>query len=302
MPVIRLAIHAMATRFELVLDGDDDVALRAAGEEALEAIAETEQRLSAFDPGSLVTALNTRGVHGPVVLDDDMLDVLELCEDVTRDSGGAFDITVAELLEAWGFRDRAASPAFARPARGAGTERVVIDRAERTARLACPGVRIDLGGIGKGVGLDAAAGVLREHAVNRALVHGGTSSAVAIGRPPGRDGWGVSIGETGWTATLHDMALSVSAPSGRMTVVDGVRIGHVIDPRCGRPARGVRLAAVVAPTAALADAWSTALVVLGTRPAGMPRSLNSLVIDDNGVAATGGVARDVFERKERRAS
>jgi thiamine biosynthesis lipoprotein len=302
VPVTRLAIHAMATRFELVLDGNDDVALCAAGEEALQAIAETERRLSFFDPGSLVTALNTRGVHGPVGMADDMLDLIELCADVTRDSDGAFDITVAAMMEAWGFRDRAASPALAPRARGAGMQRIAIDRAGRTARIACPGVRIDLGGIGKGVGLDAAAGVLRDHAVKRALVHGGTSSAVAIGRPPGRDGWGVAIGETGWTATLHDMALSVSAPSGRTTVVDGARVGHVIDPRCGRPARGVRLTAVVAPTAALADAWSTALVVLGTRPAGMPESLTSLVIDDDGVAETGGVALHVFGRKERVAS
>ncbi|MCP3904405.1 MAG: FAD:protein FMN transferase [Planctomycetes bacterium] len=300
MPIVRLAIHAMATRFELVLDGDDDVALRAAGEEALEAIAETERRLSLFDPGSLVTRLNTRGAQRPVTMDDDMLDLLELCRDVHRDSDGAFDITVAALMEAWGFRDTGASRASALRTRDTGMECIAIDRAEGTAGIERFGVRLDLGGIGKGVALDAAADVLREHEVPRALLHGGTSSVVAIGRPPGLGGWGVAIGPAPWAATLRDTALSVSAPSGRTTVVDGERVGHVIDPRRRRPVRGVRVTAVVAPTATLADAWSTALVVLGARPARMPANLNSLVIDnDSDAVTTGGIGLDVFEAKER---
>lgn len=284
VPLVRMATDAMATRFELVLDGPDEAALRAAGEDALEAIIEAERRLSAFAPGSLLSYVNREAAAGPVRIDADLLELLELCRRVTGQSGGAFDVTVGPLMRAWGFRGEAAAPTAGRrdAGGGVGMDAVVIDRAASTVAFDRPGVALDLGGVAKGHGLDLAAASLRESGVERALLHGGTSSVVAIGAPPERTGWGVAIGGgSGVRALLHDAVLSVSAGMARTTTLDGEQVGHVMDPRTGAPpasGRSVRLAAVAGPgSAAAADAWSTALCVLGRRPRGMPAALASLI-------------------------
>jgi thiamine biosynthesis lipoprotein len=105
--------------------------------------------------------------------------------------------------------------------------------------------------------------VLREAGVASAFLHGGTSSVVAIGAPPGEAGWRVAIrdprgGPAVATVALCDEALGVSAPHGRIAACGA---GHVLDPRSGQPVARGSLAAVVHDTATLADAWSTALLV-----------------------------------------
>lgn len=114
--------------------------------------------------------------------------------------------------------------------------------------------------------------MLRSSGVSSALLHGGTSTVVALGAPPGEPGWRVAVETAPGSgpapvAVLRDAALSVSAPHGR-TLADGS--GHVLDPRTGAPAEGPGVAAVIASSARWADAWSTALLVLGALPPGAP--------------------------------
>ena len=153
----------------------------------------------------------------------------------------------------------------------------LVDLDAGAVRFRKPGVRLDLGGIGKGFALDLAVEALREAGVDSALIHGGASTIVAIGSPPPSppppsppeaDGWRIALAPEPDAphVLLRDAALAVSAPTGRMIERDGQRLGHVMDPAAGRPVEGVSLAAVVAPSATVADAWSTALLVTGTHP------------------------------------
>ncbi|MEB3323247.1 MAG: FAD:protein FMN transferase [Synechococcaceae cyanobacterium] len=248
--VVRLATDAMGTRFEVVLDGEDPHRLRPVGEAALAEIEEWHDRLSRFDAGSFVAHLNARAGREPVPLDADMFELLSACAAVHDASEGAFDVTV-------------------------GTGPLMLDGRSRTVRFAGDGTAIDLGGIGKGHALDRAAAVLREHGVARALLHGGTSSVVAIGGPPGAAAWRVALRLDHGAAVAHlrDAALSVSGAHER----DGEPLAHVVDPRIAAPAPLARVAAVVGPSAREADAWSTALLVLGRRPAAIPDHLATLI-------------------------
>ena len=268
--LLRLATHAMGTRFELVLVAEgsalDATNLRAAGEEALAEIEECDRRLSLFARDSLLGHVNRTCATRAVRLDRDTYRMLELCDEVWRASRGAFDPTIAPLMEARGFRAPEARPrgvdaALAR----VGWDAVELDRGRATIRFRRPGLALDLGGVAKGHGLDLAARCLREAGVERALLHGGTSTVVAIGAPPGADGWRVAV--SSWTrapvALLADACLSVSAPNGRTVEQAGEVFGHVLDPRSGSSAHGLACAAVIAGRAALADAWSTALLVAG---------------------------------------
>jgi thiamine biosynthesis lipoprotein len=169
-----------------------------------------------------------------------------------------------------------------------------LDARASTVAFACPGVQLDLGAIGKGYAVERAADILRESGATSALIHGGTSSIHALGRPPEAESWQVAIelhsdSASGQLATpapprlrgqprgqsrpapprapvvvsLKDESLSVSAVWGRYLDAGVRRYGHVLDPRSGVPVEGAVLGAVLLPSATETDALSTALLVLG---------------------------------------
>lgn len=290
----------MATRFELVLCGEDEAGLVAAGEAALAEIAEVERRLNLFDPSSLLARVNRQAAQRPVEVDGDTFALLELCAEVHAASQGAFDPTVAPLAGALGLQPGSpcAGGDLDAARRAVGWEAVALDGEGGTVRFLRPGMALDLGGIAKGHALDLAVEVLVEAGVVRALLHGGTSTAIALGPPPGQSGWRIALGphREGGSCVLAAGALSVSAPHGRFLEREGQRLTHVLDPRRGLPTGGSALAAVLAPSGALADAWSTGLLA-GAPPscAGGPDRAARLVRLDGGWEDWGGAAGGRFE-------
>ncbi len=321
----------MATRFEIVLHGENPVALRAAGEEALAEIERLEARLSLFRPDSEIARVNTRAAHEPIRVTPEVFALLQHCQQLTEETGGAFDITVAPLMRCWGFHGESGKVptpealAAARACVGMGL--VEFDSQRFTVRFAREGVMLDLGAIGKGYAVEQAVNILCEAGVASALIHGGTSTAYAIGRPPDADCWKVAIdrpAERGQpcppeqrsrtstrgqdcprserrltTVPLKDEALSVSAVWGRSFVAEGKVYGHEIDPRTGWPSNAAVLAAVVSPSATESDALSTALITVGLAGretiARLRPGLRSLVVAQSGAelqVAAQGIAVD----------
>ena len=271
---VRLARLAMRTRFEVVItDTDDPARLQAAGEEALDEIGRCESLLSAYRDDAELFRINARAGDEAVRVDPRMLAFLLRARELSTLSAGTCDPTAGALVACWraaGEHGQVPDDAAIAAARGAcGMDRVLLDETARTVRFARPGMRLDPGAIGKGYALERAASLLRESGVHSALLHGGTSTVTAIGRPPGQDAWPVAIrhplkADTSLaTALLHDTSLSVSAGHGRAFTVGERSYGHVIDPRSGWPVAGNLLAAVIHPSALASDALSTALLVLG---------------------------------------
>ncbi len=307
MPTVTLALHAMATRFELVLHGDDAVALRAAGEEALAEIERLENRLSLFRPASEIAHINSRAAEEPVRVSPEVYGLLQRAREISQQTGGAFDITIAPLVRCWGFHSgigrRPGAHELAEAKSKVGMHLVQFDARELTIQFAIPGMMLDLGAIGKGYAIERAVELLREAGVASAFLHGGTSTAYALGSPPDAEAWKVAVdypdlpsdsrsslaGEgngrennssvltivTGQkdqpdeqgrllaTIPLKDEALSVSAVWGRCFRFEGKVLGHIIDPRSGTPADRALLAAVALRSATDSDAFSTALLTLG---------------------------------------
>lgn len=281
MPVVQLACQAMATRFELVLHGDDPVHLRAAGEEALAEIVRLEARLSFYRPTSDLSRINRQAADAPVAVEPWLFALLDRARQLSEETDGAFDPTVAPLMRCWGFVNHtghlpdAAALAAARAC--TGMHRVVLDPAAHTVAFTQPGIELDLGGIGKGYAVDEAIRLLRELGITTALLHGGTSTVYALGHPPEAAAWQVALPLPGTDDTplavvpLREEALSVSAVWGKAFVAEGRTYGHVLDPRRGHPVEGAVMAAVVAPSATDTDARSTALLVQGAEALFDPR-------------------------------
>lgn len=319
MTEVLLACQAMATRFEFALYGDDAARLRAAGEEALAEVARLHRELNAFDPTSRVGRINRESAKASVQVSAEIFCLLSDAARLTERTDGAFDLTVGPLLHAWGFRGKSAGPvseeAISEASKLVGMDRVLLDPDRRTVGFARPGMRIDLGGIAKGFALDVAANVLTEAGVTCALLHGGTSTVRAVGSDVNGRPWRIAVRSpfSDSSATpigvveLIDEAMSVSAVSGRYIERDGEVLGHVLDPRSGRPVRSADLAVVVVPSGADADALSTGLLVLGPdglatlrrRVTGFRGAVyaRGSVGDGDRLEGTDGIFAEVFERK-----
>jgi len=273
-PVI-LSVNAMATRFEIVLCGAERSRLRAAGEEALAEIAALDRQLSFYSPHSEISLMNARASREPVKIEPRLFQLLQAARDLTQSTEGAFDITIAPLMEAWGLAGGdghvPTSDQLELAMQLVGIELIHLDDDHCTVRFEREGVKIDLGAIGKGYAIDRAVEILQDSGVESALIHGGTSTIYAIGTVPDGRPWRVAVSDppSGGESPerreldLQDCSLSVSAPHGKSFERDGQVYGHVIDPRTGRPTRATRLAAVWGPSATVTDALSTALLVLG---------------------------------------
>lgn len=280
-PVLRLAAYAMGTRFELLVMAEEPERFRPAAEAAIEEIEALHRALTRFEPGSLVSHIQRTAAEKPVPLDADTYRLFEDALAVWGASAGAFDPTVAPILDALDAHPGA--KAFD-PVRRAGAGQIELDPAAHTIRFTAPGVRLDLGSIAKGHALDLAAGLLRAHGVTSAFLHGGTSSLIGIGTRPNKPGWRVALGREpdASVVSLHDSALSVSGTMGRTMRRGRRRVSHVIDARTGVSLKGDRRAAVVGPSARLADAWSTAALVLGGRPPHLSAEWDLWLFDEAG--------------------
>jgi len=277
MPLVSLARHAMATRFEIVLHGERPEALRAAGEEALDEIDRIENQLSVYRSYTEIAHCNARAAREPIRVSPALFRLLEHARELSAETGGAFDITIGPLVRCWGFMGGAGAmptpEAIAEARSRVGMHRVELNPSDFTVRFMRDGVMLDLGAIGKGYAIDQAIGLLREAGVTNAILHGGTSTVFAMGHPPEMEAWNIALERPGpqpgdppaplAVVPLRDEALSVSAIWGRAFQNADKTYGHVIDPRRGEPVDEAVMAAVVLPSATESDALSTALLTLG---------------------------------------
>lgn len=260
---------------------------------------EVDARMSEWKETSPLSAVNRAAGGEPVPVPADLRRVLHRALDVARRTDGAFDPTWAALWGLWDFR--AAEPRvpaaeeIARRAALVDWTRVEIHDSAGTVRLSEPGMMLGLGGIAKGWALDRAAEELRRRGFNSFLLTaGGQVMAGGLRHTvEGRRPWEVGIrdprgGPDDFFARVPvtDASLSTSGDYESFFVVDGVRYHHILDPRTGRPARGLRSATVISPDATLADALSTALVVMGAERgmrtvAGMPE-VEAVLVDGAG--------------------
>ena len=223
--------------------------------------------------------INRQAAADAVSVEAGLYDLLSRAVKLSRDTSGAFDITAGPLVKVWGFYRRAGAIPTDADLRSAlenvGSQFIVLDDERYTIRFLRPGIELNLGAIGKGYALDRAAGELVTAGVDDFLLHGGQSSVIARGSHGGGESaaWTVGLADPLRPERrlaeiyLRNRALATSGAAHQFFRHQGQRYGHILDPRTGWPAQGVLSSTVVAPTAAEADALSTAFYALGVDPA-----------------------------------
>jgi thiamine biosynthesis lipoprotein len=269
-----VARRAMACEFSIFFPAGTRQGVDA-GCAALDEVERLEAKLSVYRGDSDLSYINRYAAESPVRADAEVYRLLRSAGSLSATTAGAFDSTSGALVKAWGFfqgpRRVPSDEERRRALTASGWRQVRFNDAGRTIQFAQAGVEFNLGGIGKGFAIDRALHVTRrQFGIRCALMQGGQSSLAAIGAPPGDPlGWPVAIGDplhegqTLATVRLRDRAMGTSGSANQFFVQDGRRYGHILDPRTGWPARGVYSASAVAPTAAQADALSTAFYVMG---------------------------------------
>jgi thiamine biosynthesis lipoprotein len=264
---------AMGTDFTVVAYGRDAKYLGEVANEVFEEIDRLDDQMSNYKPESEISALNRDAARRAMIIEPALFALIQDSWRYSRETDGAFDITVGPLMRAWGFfRGQGRVPNRAELAKvieRLGYRHVRLDAERREVQFDREGVELDLGGIAKGYAVDHAVAILRENGVTAALVSSGTSSLYALGAPPGERGWKVNVrdpfeaGRVGDVVWLKDYSLSASGSYEKFFTLDGKTYAHIMDPRTGRPVENMLASTVLAPRATQSDALSTAFFVLG---------------------------------------
>jgi thiamine biosynthesis lipoprotein len=229
----------------------------------------------------------------------ELFQLLSACVEYSRQSEGAFDISVGPLMKVWGFYKGSGHLPHRAEVRGSltkvGYRNILLDAVNRTVRFARPGVELDPGGIGKGYAVDRMVDVLRRDGIASALVSASGSSIYALGSPPGEAGWKVRIrdpkneAKTVTEVTLKDESMSTSGSYEKFFRAEGRIYSHIMDPRTGFPADGMLSASVIAPRTLDSEAWTKPFFINGRVWAAKhkPKGFRVFLCPDTSEAGTG---------------
>ncbi|GAW35471.1 thiamine biosynthesis lipoprotein ApbE precursor [Roseovarius sp. A-2] len=302
----RIALNGptMGTRWTALFyaeAGRDTDAIRAVLQAAVD---EVDTQMSIWKPDSDLMRINAAPVGDWVMVPEQLRSVLRLGLEIGRASGGAFDIGMGDAVMAWGFGPGAAAPEGIRAAMDAlrRPAQEVLEIEGMQLRKTAP-IALDLNGIAKGHGVDRLAETLREHGIGNALV-GIDGEMRAMGVRQDGEAWIIAVEAPDpdrrtphAILALQDAAVATSGDYRHCVEVQGRRLSHTMDPRRGAPLiASPASVTVVARTCAEADAWATALMVLGAERGAVlarQRGLDALFLlrDDDGSARGVGVGQ-----------
>jgi thiamine biosynthesis lipoprotein len=259
----------MGTRIAVELWHDDPARAEAAIEAALGEVRRIDALMSHYKPESELSQINERAAREAVRVAPELAALIERAGTFSELSGGAFDITYASVGYLYDYRaqERPTDAQIEGSMKAVNWRHVIVDRQASTVRFAQPGVRIDLGGIAKGHAVDRAIAIVTGHGVRHASITAGGDSRIVgdrFGRP-----WIIGIRHPDdperviARIPMTDASISTSGDYERYFDEGGQRYHHIIDPRTGHSAGGVRSVTIIGPDATTTDGLSTSVFVLG---------------------------------------
>jgi FAD:protein FMN transferase len=269
---LQQSADAMGTTFSIILYGSDRDAMEQAVSAAFDEALRLDELLSNYRPDSEWSRVNREAAKGPLHVSAELFAILSQCLEFSRQTEGAFDITVGPLIKAWGFHrgdGRIPTPEeLANASLRTGYQHVHLSHG--TVTFDREGMEADPGGIGKGCAVDRMIDILKGRGFDTALVAGSGSSLYGLGSPPAEmQGWRADIRhpehprKTIGHFYLRNTALSTSGTGEKFFWSEAGTFSHIVDPRTGHALQEMVQVSVVCPSAVEGEVWAKAYLVNG---------------------------------------
>ncbi len=282
----------MGTLARVELWHDDATTARAALSAVMDEMRRIDASMSPYKPDSELSRINREAAQKPVMVSQEMYDLIARSIEFSKLSGGAFDITFSSVGYLYDYREhvKPTDAQIAKALPGINYRHLQLDPKGRTIHFVRPGVRIDLGGIAKGYAVDNCIAILKGRGITNAIVTAGGDSRL-LGDRRGRP-WNIGIrdprrrGDVAAVLPLADVAISTSGDYERFFEEDGVRYHHIINPRTGKSATGVRSVTIIGPDGITTEGLTKSVFVKGPKE-GMRlieslKGVDAIIIDDAG--------------------
>jgi len=300
---VKRAQFLMGTLVELTAVAPSDVIAQAALTAGFQEIRRLENMLSTWIETSELSRVNQAAGREPVSVSAETFELLRRALEVAEYTEGRFNIAIGPAVRLWNIPEAPRIPSAMEleiAAQYVDYRRIHLDQTRRTVFLEKPGMRIDIGGIGKGFAAEKAAAVMRESGATGGLVAVAGDFRVFSRRADGT-AWPLGIqhprepGKVLAMLDVTDEAISTSGDYERYFLKDGVRYHHILDPQTLQPARLCQSVTIIAPDATTADALATGVFVMG--PArGMALverlGLGAVIVDAQGMVIVSSRLRD----------
>ncbi len=268
-------LKLMGNRFEFTVIAADKQSGEQAIDQAIEEVKRIEEILSTFRDSSQANKINRFAGIKPVKVDEEVLMLIERSNKISALTDGAFDITYGSLDKSfWNFDlNMTALPDKETALKTIGLinyRDLIINKAESTVMLKNKGMRIGFGGIGKGYAADRAKQILQGLGIKSGIVNA-AGDLVTWGRQLNGAPWTIGIADPDQSdrpfssLNISNMAIATSGNYEKYVMINGKRYSHTIDPKTGFPVSGIKSVSIICPSAELADALATPVIVMGVR-------------------------------------
>ena len=269
--IVTRTAKLMGSRFEITLVSNQEEAnlhLDIAQKE----IERIEKLISSWDPNSETSAINKNAGERPVKVSQELFGLIERCIQISKVTQGAFDISYAALDPVWVFdgsmKTLPSPEQLQTSVAHINYKEIQLDAFNNTVFLPKKGMKIGFGAVGKGYAADATKKYLQSMGIKAGIINASGDLTTWGKKPDGTD-WQVGISNPenpskvfSWFP-VKDAAVATSGNYEKYVTLNGKRYSHIIDPRSGMPISGIKSVTVFAPMGELADAFATAVFIMG---------------------------------------
>jgi thiamine biosynthesis lipoprotein len=288
-------IRLMGNQFEFTLIDENENIANETFEIAIQEIKRIETLLTTFSDSSITYKINENAGISPVIVDDEVFQLIKRCQFISKITQGAFDISYGSLDKRfWNFDLNMTSLPDPKVAKKAveliNYENIILDETHKTVFLKNKGMRIGFGGIGKGYAAEMAKKKLIENNVLNGIVNA-SGDLTAWGFQENGEAWTIGVADPNQrtsifsTFKITNKAVATSGNYEKFITINNKRYSHTIDPKTGYPISGIKSVTILAENAEIADALATPVTVMGIE-VGMNfinqlKTIGCIIIDDN---------------------
>lgn len=268
-------LRLMGNRFEITVVSDDETWAETCIDDAVKEISRIEKLLTTFNEESQTAAINRNAGIRPVKVDREVFDLIQRALKISFLTQGAFDITYGSIDKRfWNFDTNMTSLPDKETARKTvrliNYKNVLLNEKDQTVFLKEAGMRIGFGGIGKGYAADRAKLILQQKGVEHGVVNA-AGDLITWGHQQDGTPWTIGIADPDSRLRpfsyleISNMAVATSGNYEKYAIIDGKKYAHTIDPKTGFPVTGIKSVTIICPSAELADAMATPVMVMGIK-------------------------------------